>query len=186
MDENPLRLFDRAVEAAAGVIGGVKAEQLDDPSPCAGWTVRQVINHLVTGNKMFMSIVAGGPPPDRSQDHLGDDPLAAFRASAARLRAAFLTDGVMERSYAAPFGDGSGAKLVEMRVNEMIVHGWDVARGSGQSTDLDPEVAQACLALFEAVPFIPRGEGKPFGTERPVPPGATVADRLAAFTGRPV
>ena len=73
-----------------------------------------------------------------------------------------------------------------MRVNEMIVHGWDVARGSGQSTDLDPEVAAVCLAMFQAVPFVPRGEGKPFAAEQAVPDGATVADRLAAFTGRAV
>jgi len=52
--------------------------------------------------------------------------------------------------------------------------------------DLDPELAQEALARFEAATFIPRGEGKPFGESKPVPPDATVADRLAAFMGREV
>src|SRR6266536_237914 len=166
MEENPFALFDRAARATAQVIAAVKPDQFDDPSPCDGWTVRQVVNHLVTGSLAFTSMVAGGPPPDRTRDHLGDDPLGAFESSTAEVRAAFQGEGALERIFPAPFGEGPGTRLVAMRVNEMMVHGWDVARATGQSTDLDPEVAEVCLASLRTLPFIPRGEGKPFGSEQ--------------------
>jgi uncharacterized protein (TIGR03086 family) len=73
-----------------------------------------------------------------------------------------------------------------MRFNEMVVHSWDLAKATGQSTDLDPELAAASLASFRAVAFLPRGEGKMFQEAKPVPPDATPADRLAAFLGREV
>jgi uncharacterized protein (TIGR03086 family) len=84
-----LSRYDRAAAVAAGIIAAVKPDQLDGPTPCADWTVRQVINHLVTGNLLFANIVRGTPPPDRGQDHLGDDPMRAFRDGVADLRAAF-------------------------------------------------------------------------------------------------
>jgi len=186
MDENRLRLFDRATAAATEVVAAVKPDQYDDPSPCEGWSVKQVMSHLIGGAKMFTGMIVGGPPVDRSLDHAGDDPLAAFRAAHADLRAAFLSEGAMDRTYTAPFGEAPGTQLVAMRTNEVMVHGWDVAKATGQSTDLDPEVAEACLAMISAVPFIPRGEGKPFAAEQSAPSGATAADRLAAFTGRQV
>ncbi len=184
MTENPLAQFDRAAAVAEEVIAAVKPDQFDHPTPCTTWTVRQVINHIVTGNLFFASIVSGGPRPDRSRDHLGDDPVGAFREAVRHLRAAFAGEGVLARTYDTPIGPGPGPLLVRMRVNEMFVHAWDVAKATGQSTDLDPQLAEHCLAGFRAVPFIPRGEGTAFGVEQEPPAGATAADRLAAFVGR--
>ncbi|OLB77926.1 MAG: TIGR03086 family protein [Actinobacteria bacterium 13_2_20CM_2_71_6] len=186
MTDNPIALFDAAVAHTDGVIAAVRPEQLADPSPCAGWTVRDVINHLVTGNLLFTAIVAGTPPPDRSRDHLGDDPVAAFRDSINGLSDAFAKHDVLSGTYATPIGEGSGTLLVHMRFNELMVHGWDVAKATGQSTDFDPDLVAAAMAGFEAVSFLPRGEGKPFGDARPTPADATAADRLAAFLGREV
>jgi uncharacterized protein (TIGR03086 family) len=186
MTQDPLARFDAAAALAQRVVAAVRPDQLDDPTPCTGWTVRNVINHMVTGNLMFISIVAGGLPPDRSADHLGDDYLAAFRDAVRRLSGAFVEHDVLANRYRTPVGEGPGALLVSMRFNEMVVHSWDLARATGQSTDFDPDLVAASLASFQAAPVLPRGEGKPFQAEQPVPPDATVADRLAAFMGRAV
>ena len=185
MTETPLARFDRAVAVADSAIAGVRPDQWSDPTPCTDWNVRQLLNHIVGGTKMFLSMQTGGGPVDRSADHLGDDPLGSWRGAVAELRAAFAEDGALERTVTTPFGEGPGLVLVTMRVNEMMVHGWDVAKATGQSTDLDPELAAQCLDDFRRLRASGRGSGM-FAEVQEAPPGATVADQLAAVTGRTV
>jgi hypothetical protein len=68
-----------------------------------------VLNHLVRGNLLFVAVLRDEPRPEPGTDHLGDDPLAAFRGAAGRLREAFGAPGVLDAVYAAPFGSGPGA-----------------------------------------------------------------------------
>ncbi len=186
MTHDPIALFDAPAAQADRVVAAVRDDQLADPTPCTDWRVRDVINHVVTGNLLFAAIVAGTPRPDRSRDHLGDDPLAAFRDSVAQLSEAFAKHDVLSGTYATPVGEGPGALLVHLRFNELMAHSWDIAKATGQSTDFDPELVAQSQAIFAAVPVLPRGDGKPFRDAQPVPPGATDADRLAAFLGRQV
>src|SRR5258705_1552144 len=116
-DSNSLARFDRAAAAADAAIAGVRPEQLGDPTPCTEWSVRELLNHLVGGTKPFLAMQTGGGPVDRAADHLGDDPLASFRASVAELRAAFAQDGALQRIVPSPFGDAPATVLVNMRVN---------------------------------------------------------------------
>ncbi len=183
MPENPLPRFDRAVAAAENVIAAVKPEQLADPTPCSGWSVRELINHCVFGNTMFVSIIAGAPTPDRDADHVGDDPAGAFRRTIGDLRTAFSGEGVLQKMYQTPVGQGPGAQLVGMRTVEMLVHTWDLARATGQPTDFEPEAAEWALETIR--PMMPADRtDTPFDAEQPCPPEATAADRLAAFAGR--
>ncbi len=186
MTDDPLARFEAAAAQAERLVTAVSADQLADPTPCPAWTVRDLINHVTTGNLLFAAIVSDGPRPDRSADHLGDDHVAAFRDSLTRLSEAFAKHDVLSGTYATPMGEGPGALLVSMRFNELVVHGWDLAKATGQRTDLDQELAEASLASFRAAPFLPRGEGKPFGESMPVAADASAADRLAAFMGREV
>ncbi len=186
MTDDALVLFDRAATLADGVVAAVRTDQLDNPTPCTEWSVRQLLNHVVTGNLLFASFATGGERPDRGADHLGDDHVAAFRSSVAVLAAAFDEPGFLERTTPNPFGEGPGRILVTMRFNELCVHSWDLARATGQSTDLDPELIGQSLEFFQASPMMSaaRQPGGPFGVEQPAPHGATAADRLAAFVGR--
>jgi uncharacterized protein (TIGR03086 family) len=184
-DTSSLARFDRAADVAGTAIAGVKPEQFDNPTPCSEWTVRQLINHIVGGTRQFMSMMTGGGPIDRGQDFLGADPSGAFRDSVAGLRALFAAEGALDTIVRTPFGESPAVALVEMRVNEMMTHGWDVAKATGQSTDLDPELAESCIQAFRAMRAAGRGKGM-FADEQPAPKGATVADRLAALAGRVV
>jgi uncharacterized protein (TIGR03086 family) len=183
---NPIALYEAAAAQADRVVAAVHEDQLEDPTPCTDWRVRDVINHLVTGNLLFAAIVADAPRPDRGADHLGDDPLAAFRDSVTRLSEAFAKHDVLAGTYATPIGEGPGALLVQMRLSELVVHGWDIAKATGQSTDFDPDAVAAARSGYEHAPVLPRGEGKPFREEKAAPAWATDADRLAAFLGREV
>jgi uncharacterized protein (TIGR03086 family) len=186
MTANVLVLYRRAADLAVEIVERVGHDQLGDPTPCTEWSLRELINHVVTGNLFFIHLATGSPPPARGVDHLGDDPAAAFRDSVCAVSAAFEADGFLERVVHAPFGEVSGRMLVDMRRNELTVHGWDIAKASGQSTDLDREVVAACQASYVASPHLKIRDKAPFAVEQPAPPGATDADRLAAFLGRTV
>ena len=186
MTENLLAVYRRAADLAVGIVERVHPDRLGDATPCTEWNVRMLINHVVSGNLFFVHLATGSTPPDRGVDHLGNDPLTVFRDSVHAVSAAFEADGFLDRVMTAPFGEVPGSRLVDMRRNELTVHGWDLAKATGQSTDLDPEVIAVCQASFTAWPWPPGRADTPFDAEQPAPPNATDADRLAAFLGRKV
>lgn len=186
MTENLLPLYRRAADQAVGIVERVRPNQLGDPTPCAEWSVRIVLDHVVAGNLFFVHLATGSPPPGLGIDHLGNDPVAAFRDSVRAVTSAFDADGFLGRVVHAPFGEATGSALIEMRRNELTVHGWDVAKATGQSTDLDRELVAACLVSYTASLRHRNRDETPFGVEQPAPPGANDADRLAAFLGRTV
>jgi uncharacterized protein (TIGR03086 family) len=88
-----------------------------------------------------------------------------------------------------PFAELPGAVFVNIATTDTFTHGWDLARATGQSTDLDPELAATLLEFARA--FLSdalRGSDgtAPFGAQVEAPPGASPADELAAFLGRQV
>jgi uncharacterized protein (TIGR03086 family) len=184
-DVTPIARFDRAAATATAVVDAIRPEQLGDPTPCTEWTVRQLLNHFIGGNKIFTQRLTGGEDVDRSADHVGPDHVASFRASVSALRTAFSGDGVMDNIYLGPLGEAPGRALARIRVNEFMVHAWDLARATGQSTDLDPELAAQCAEDLRGMQEAGRG-GAMFAAVQPYPENATVADKLAALAGRTV
>ena len=94
----------------------------------------------------------------------------------------------MTKMLTLPFGQMPGSAFVGLAATDTFTHGWDLAKATGQSTDLDPELAAQLLAgAKQAISPAFRGpEPKPFGPEQTAPAGATNADQLAAFLGRTV
>jgi uncharacterized protein (TIGR03086 family) len=183
--QDPRDLHRRAGAMAAGVIARITPGQFGDSTPCTDWDVRAVINHIANGNLRFAALIAGEPVPERGEDVVGDDPLAAFQDSFDRLCAAFDREGVLAQTFPTPFGEGPGAMLVTMRTTELTIHSWDLAAATGQPRDLDPELVAFADTALHGRP-IPRGGASPFGEEQPPPGGAGATDRLAAFAGRKV
>jgi uncharacterized protein (TIGR03086 family) len=185
-------LLSQAYVSTSGVLAGVSVADLDGATPCASWQVREVINHLVSGAGWFATIAATGETP--SGGSAGDEPNFSagdfkdvFAEGSARCVAAFEADGAMERIMKLPFGEMPGSAFVNLATVDTFAHGWDLAKATGQSTDLNPELAAQLLVIAQG--FLPdtlRGaEGEaPFGPELEAPAGACAADQLAAFLGR--
>ena len=179
--------LDRALAGTEVIVAGIPAGQWQAPTPCTELDVRELVDHLVTGNLLFAALVRGRPLPDRGEDHLDGDPLAAFQRAAGELREAFAGPGVLESVYTAPFGSGPGTALAQVRILELLVHGWDLARATGQQADFPADVAgRALAAARRQLAARPEGPGAPFAAEVPVPDDAPAVDRLAGFLGRPV
>src|SRR5262249_31822754 len=135
----PMAAYDRAAAVATSVVDGITDDQFGLPTPCAEWTVRGVLNHIVIGNMIGDPIVAGVTHPKRNVDHLSRFPRETFVRSMASARESLTTPGLLERVVSTPVGERPGLYLVHTRVAELLVHTWDLATALGLSTDLDPE-----------------------------------------------
>jgi uncharacterized protein (TIGR03086 family) len=181
--------YEQAVATAKSVLAGVKESQLDDPTPCATWKVRDVINHVVGGSYFFAASTNGEEnDTSRATDFASGDFRAAFDEGSAQAIAAFSAPGAMEKTVTVPFGQFPGSAWLALASTDTLTHAWDLAKATGQSTDLAPELAEQLLAGARmAISEEIRGdEPMPFGKERICPDGASAADRLAAFLGRTV
>jgi len=125
--------------------------------------------------------------PQPGEERRYDDPTAAFLAVAARTRTAFAAPGYLDTVADTPIGRQPGRTVVQHVVNELIAHGWDLARGTGQDTDFVPHIATEVLASWRAF-FAEwdRAANPNFTAERVAPGGASSADRVAAYLGRVV
>jgi uncharacterized protein (TIGR03086 family) len=185
----PVDQLARLVQGFEQLIAAVRADQWTGATPCTDWNVRNLVNHVVRGNRLFAAVLRGEqPPPPEPADVLGEDPLAAYRAAAAELLEAFGQPGAMERVVTVPFGTVPGSVALHLRKTELLVHGWDLARATGQPTGFSfPEdVAEQELQFSRAaIGQIPPGR-TPFGPPQAVADDAPAIDRLAALLGRQV
>src|SRR5262249_55344337 len=110
------------------------------------------------------------PKPPRAVDHLGGDPVASFAATAAELEAAFGEPGAMARTARHRAGERNGAQLLGMRVLDIAVHTWDLARAIRAGESLDSDVVAFALTLRDTF-----DAGRQRGAFAP-PPGKTPAD----------
>jgi uncharacterized protein (TIGR03086 family) len=180
--------LDRALQGTLTILTKVQPKDLDAPTPCASWNVRALVNHFVGTARWWAAVIAGdGDVADA--DYAAGDYVAAYEESIRIAVAAFGADGAVDRTVRLPFGEFPGVVVRNLATTEQFTHGWDLARATGQPTDLDPGLAagllsQARLAIVDAYRG-PDGQAL-FGPAREAPAGAAAADQLAAFLGRAV
>ena len=180
--------LERAYAVARGVVANVKADQLDDPTPCVSWHVRDLLNHMIGGTFWAATAVTNGNSDvveSLTTDYSERNLVAVYDAGIAESVAAFAA--AQDRAVTLPFGTLPVPVFQAIITTDALVHAWDLARATGQATDLDPELAGELLegAKTRIQPAFRGDDGKaPFGAEQPAPPNASNADALAAFLGR--
>lgn len=186
-ESNELAMYEKSAAVFCDVLAAVAPGDLALPTPCAEWDVRTVVSHVILGNRWAVDMLTSGTgswPP--GEDALGDaEPLAAFDESVAAVMDAFGAPGAMEKVVALPMGDHSASMLLAIAGGQFLEHAWDIAKATGQSTDIAPELCEATLEGGRAA-LTPETRGDFYGPEQPAPEGATAADRMAAFMGRKV
>jgi uncharacterized protein (TIGR03086 family) len=187
---NPSDQSRPSAEAFAALVAGIGPDQLDNPTPCAGWSVRDLLNHVYGAGNLFAAIFAGrepAPAPDSPVDLVGDNPLAAWLGVVDALGSAVDSPGALDRIAPMPWGPTPTAVLYELVKMDLLVHGWDLAQATGQTYDPAAEVVDPVLASARQI-IAPemRFEGGPFAAEVAAPADARPLQRLAAFTGRAI
>jgi uncharacterized protein (TIGR03086 family) len=177
----------RSLEATHAFVAGVGEGQWGGESSCDGWTVRELVNHIVSGN-YWAEALAGGKTiaevgDQLDGDILGDDPVGAYDASAVVAAAAFRAPGAMDAPCAVSYGPVPGSIYCGHRFMDVLIHGWDVARSTGQDTTLPPDLVDACRQVLEPQLDLLVASGL-FGEAVPVPDDADAQTRLLAVLGR--
>jgi uncharacterized protein (TIGR03086 family) len=124
--------YEAADRPLRAVLDSVPGGDWTAPSPCEGWSARDVVRHLVetqrellTGNGIDL-----GTAPD-----VDADPAAAWHDHAKRVAEAIADGAVADRAYEGYYGPTTiGRTLVQFYVWDMLVHRWDVARAAGLET----------------------------------------------------
>jgi uncharacterized protein (TIGR03086 family) len=187
-EPDPREMYGRALDQTELIIEQVRPAQLGEPTPCTAFDVRALLGHMVGGVHRIAHVGEGGNALDveARADGVPDDGWsAAFREAGARARAAWADDARLEAIVSVPWGQVPGRDALPGYVQEVVVHGWDLAKAVGQPAELDPELAE--YAFTFARQFLPpqrRGGPVPFGPVVAAPSGAGPYDQLAAWLGR--
>lgn len=176
---DPITQLEQLGPHLGGVVAGITPDQLDNPTPCADFTVRGVLEHMLTGATAFAAAYRGeeAGEPDLS------DPLGDFHEVLGDLIAAIRAPGAIDQTVQAPFGPTPGETFARFVALDGLVHGWDMAGATGQPYDPPDELVAAADA-FARQALDPLRDGDTFKAAVEPPADATAIDRLAAYTGR--
>ena len=171
--ERAVIALSRALDQCGDVLAGVHSDQLGLPTPCRDWDVGRLIAHIVAAPGRFLAALRGEQPDwAATPPPIGTEWAATFRNAADDLIHAWHQQG----EQAQP-------RMVDWQTAELAVHTWDLAQATGQSTRLDPGVAERALA-FLAAGLTEDNRGDAFDRAVAVEDDAPVYHRLAAYAGR--
>lgn len=149
--------LDRAGAAIATLARTIPDDMWSAATPCDGWTVRQLVGHVVAGCEIAALLAAGGSRDEAiallSVDHLGDDPFGALDRALERQQIAFEQPEVGVVVFHHPAGDMPGSVVLNFRLGDLLVHQWDLARAIGADETLDPILVQDVWNAIE--PMVP-------------------------------
>ena len=167
------------------MIEGVQEPQWSAPTPCAEWSVRDLVSHLVGMNLVFAALLMEEAPPERSRDRLGNDPAGVYRSSSSALVAAFENPGILERQFNGPLGSATGRDRLQIRLYDLLAHGWDLGQATGQSVRFPNEMVEQALE-FAQVQLSGQLRAGRFDPVTIISESSPAIDRLVAFLGRSV
>ncbi|MGK8521976.1 TIGR03086 family metal-binding protein [Nocardia asteroides] len=178
-----------SVRLSVDVVVRVRPDQLESETPCAGWCLRDLLEHMSAQNRGFAGAARSGDDPELWAVRESADPVADYRASAEDVVAAFASDDVFERKLLFPEAPGHripARQAIGFHLVDSVVHAWDVARSIGETVTLDPAVADAALNIARAVPNGPERSAPEsvFAPALTVPEQATTLDRVLLLLGR--
>jgi uncharacterized protein (TIGR03086 family) len=179
-----LELLRHAATRFDQLVAEIREPQWNDPTPCPGWTVRTLVNHVAVEDLWAAELFAGrtiGEVGDRFDgDQLGAVPLDRWHEA---LRGGLDAAGAMTDTVHLSFGDVPGSEYAMQLFADHLVHGWDLAVALGRPAALDPDDAAAALAWFAEREDAYRAAGM-IGPRVPAPADADAGTRLLAAFGR--
>jgi uncharacterized protein (TIGR03086 family) len=182
----------RAVRRSVELVGLMKADQLDLPTPCSDWTLRQLLVHMTAQHLGFAAAVEGrGLDLTVWQEQsIDDDPYGRYAAAAERVLDAFSAPEALDREVWLPEVTTAiafpGRRAIGFHILDYIAHSWDVAVTIGVPTGLDQDLLETGAAFAAQVP-VDDSRLRPNALFAPVVAvggGASAQDRMLGLLGR--
>jgi uncharacterized protein (TIGR03086 family) len=176
-----------AAQRMATLLDGVADEHLGARTPCEEYTVGDLVEHIgglanafaASAAKEFGSETSQAPVGDASR--LAEDWRTAIPAQLIVLAEAWAKPDAWEGLTQAGGVELPAAVMGQVALNELVIHGWDLARATGQAYDPDEQSLQVALGIVTPQEGASRG---PFGPVVDVPADAPLLDRVIAMSGR--
>jgi uncharacterized protein (TIGR03086 family) len=173
-------LMAAAAAEDARVVDGSASTPLDSPTPCTDWDLRTLLNHTI----LWTAYSAERREDLMSKDFAaGPDYPRDYRAQLAKAVQAWSAPAAWDRELTVMGNAMNASDVGAMLVMEMVLHGWDIARATGQDYHCDGELAGALLATVSAQADMFR-QYQGFAPVVPVPDDAPAFDRALALAGR--
>ena len=181
-----------AAQRLADLVARVGDDELGKPTPCPAYTLGDLIEH-VGGLALAFTAAAnkdGGRYANQQAagdaSRLGEDWRVRIPRDLATLAGAWRDPAAWAGTTRIAGSDGPAEIIGLAAADELVVHGWDVARATAQPYACEPGLlaaAEGFLSQF-ASPDAPAGPDVAFGPSRQVPAGAPELDRVVALAGR--
>jgi uncharacterized protein (TIGR03086 family) len=168
-------------------LAALRPEQFTYSTPCAAYTVGDLIDHVDHAARLFIAIAHKGtselPGNDADPVHVESNWFDVVSAHVETLGQSWSEPEAWAGSIELPGPDLSNAVWGNIALTEMVVHGWDIARATKQPFDLPQDTLQACLDHVAA--FVPNAPIPAlWGSPPEVAPEAPMIDRIVGITGR--
>ena len=183
---NVIELYEGAVQLMLPTLAGVNLDQLSASTPCTDWTVQNLITHnikvadfvhgTIQGNNTTNPMEVGDPLPSQGARD-------AFAAGTTKVLSLLKSTSDLNKVIETPFGEMPIANFVMFPTLDIVIHNWDLAKGTGQNTTLDAGLSEACYGVMQMGAEMGRQAGV-FGPEITVPISASMQDKLLAISGR--
>ncbi len=180
---DPRTQLDEILPLLNALVAPLDDTTLAFSTPCATFSVRGVVEHMVGGATMFAAAFRGEAPPEPSG---GGDLVAAFPLAMAGLQQSLRSPGAFDRTIASPFGDLPAEAFARFVALDGLVHGWDIATATGQVYAPSPAVVAEVDQFARQTISAEMRDGGTFAAAVEPPTDASPLVRLVAFTGRQV
>ena len=184
---NPIELYEGAVQQMLPTLAAIKADQLSASTPCKEWNVQNVITHNLKVADYVRGIIQGNNTTNPTEV---DDPLPsqgardAFAAGTSKVLDLLKSTSDLNQVVETPFGPMPIANFVMFPTLDIVIHSWDLAKGTGQSTSIDSGLAEVCYQVLSGGGAEMGRQGGAFGPGVTLPITASVQDKLLAISGR--
>jgi uncharacterized protein (TIGR03086 family) len=180
-----------AAREVVRLLDGVRDDQLSDPTPNHGTSVGALLDHFMSLSAAFTASArkvpgVNAPPPPPSADNLPGDWRAELAARLITLAEAWREPKAWEGTAEAGGGTGPAEHMGLAALDELVLHGWDLAKATGQPFTVDPASEAAVLGFTEATaqPGAEAVREGLFGPVVAVPADAPPFERALGFAGR--
>jgi uncharacterized protein (TIGR03086 family) len=180
---DPVERIERATAFAQHKVKAVSLEDMAKPTPCAEFDVRALLNHMIGGLAMLTTAAQGEKGEIPKGDQFDAQPGDTYERRREILLSAMCGPGVLERNWEMPFGSMAGETMAGIAFMEHLIHGWDIAKATGQDSGMPTNLVEECMAVVSPMDAMLRMPGV-CGPPVTVPEGASLQDRLIAFMGR--
>ena len=181
----PTEQLSQIVPALKATVDRIDAMQMNDPTPCSAFTVREVLNHMIVLGGSFSYWFRGDAAPELQPPAAdGRVPAAEFAKVMDDLLGAVQSTGAMDRMLSTPMGEMPGDTFARLVAFDGLIHCWDLATSTGQTIELPADVIAAVDAFARGAIGPEMRDGDTFKAQTIAPPGASQLERLVAFSGR--